>query len=164
MSNTPIDGGLDFKVTLDDSQAKAKSQELQQEFGRIGKKATEAGTDIDALTAKMSQGFGEVATAATTAGNNIGAALASMDKKLSTLTPAIGKMGKEITTALDGVVEKTEPIEASGGGVLSSRADDSGYLRDYCATGLCSQYHSDTCGVPRLRGFVYHVPRLSTKG
>ena len=113
MSNTPIDGGLDFKVTLDDSQAKAKSQELQQEFGRIGKKATEAGTDIDALTAKMSQGFGEVATAATTAGNNIGAALASMDKKLSTLTPAIGKMGKEITTALDGVVEKTEPIEAS---------------------------------------------------
>lgn len=113
MSNTPIDGGLDFKVTLDDSQAKAKSQELQQEFGRIGKKATEAGTDIDALTAKMSQGFGEVATAATTAGNNIGAALASMDKKLSMLTPAIGKMGKEITTALDGVVEKTEPIEAS---------------------------------------------------
>ena len=106
-------GSLDFRITLDDSEARRQAESFQREIQKLEKVASSSGAEMDAMLKSVSSGFMAASSASASSANNIGVALAQLDKTLVSLDSTVGKVGYNLSSSLKSATKDTEPLGRS---------------------------------------------------
>ena len=106
-------GSLDFRITLDDSEARRQAESFQGEIRKLEKVASSSGAEMDAMLKSISSGFQTASSASASSANNIGLALAQLDKTLISLDSTVGKVGADLSSSLQSATKDTEPLGRS---------------------------------------------------